>query len=463
VTTTLSPPRPPAAIAPSARRRRAVEHAWIIGFACALGLVVTLGMWLRHGQLSAAHGPGGVPTAIGQLAALTGTYAVLVQLLLMSRVRWIEESIGLDRLAVWHRWLGFAVLWLLSAHVVFTTVGWASSSIPPVSVLHETGWLISHGADVLMAWAGFALFIAIAVTSVRAARRKLKRETWYFVHLYAYLAIALSFAHQLALGSDFETDRAARVWWVSLYVVVFAALIAGRVVAPLLFNRKHQMRVDKVYHETPDVVSVIVRGRGLDHVAVQPGQFFIWRFLTPRGWWQPHPFSLSAAPARGRMRITVKNLGDGFADLASLRRGTRVFAEGPYGTFTTERRTQPKVLMIAGGIGITPLRAMLDSFSPDDDVVLCYRVATPADALFGEEMQQFAATRNVKVHVIPGTDIGDDRTDKLGVPALRRNVPDIRHRDCFVCGPPALINAVTRRLQTLGVPSEQIHYERFEF
>jgi ferredoxin-NADP reductase len=106
---------------------------------------------------------------------------------------------------------------------------------------------------------------------------------------------------------------------------------------------------------------------------------------------------------------------------------------------------------------------MLDSFSPNDDVVLCYRVATPADALFGEELQQFAATRNVKVHVIPGTDIGDDRTDKLGVPALRRNVPDIRHRDCFVCGPPALINAVTRRLQTLGVPSEQIHYERFEF
>jgi ferredoxin-NADP reductase len=163
------------------------------------------------------------------------------------------------------------------------------------------------------------------------------------------------------------------------------------------------------------------------------------------------------------MRITVKNLGDGFDDLAALRRGTRVFAEGPYGTFTTERRTQPKVLLIAGGIGVTPLRAMLDAFRPNDDVVLCYRVAASADALFGDELKQFAESRGVKVHIIPGTEIGDDRTDKLGIPALRHNVPDIRHRDCFLCGPPALIDAVTRRLRRLGVPSDQIHYERFEF
>ena len=157
-------------------------------------------------ESSAANGPGGRATAFGQITALIGTYTVLVQLLLMSRVPWIERAIGLDRLAVWHRWLGFATVSLLTAHVVFTTVGYAQGD--HVSLWYQTGDFVSHYPDVLMAWVGFALFIAVAVTSVRAARRKLSRETWYFVHLYAYLAIALTFAHQLAVGTDFDSDPA---------------------------------------------------------------------------------------------------------------------------------------------------------------------------------------------------------------------------------------------------------------
>ena len=67
------------------------------------------------------------PRRSGQITALVGTYAVLVQLLLMSRIAWLERAIGLDRLAVWHRWIGFATVWLLSAHVVFTTIGYAQA------------------------------------------------------------------------------------------------------------------------------------------------------------------------------------------------------------------------------------------------------------------------------------------------------------------------------------------------
>lgn len=443
-------------------RARVVDHAWVVGFAGAVGAVVTIGMWLRHGQLSAATGPGGTATAIGQLTALVGTYAVLVQILLMSRIAWIERAIGLDILAIWHRWLGFATVWLLTAHVVFTTWGWAEGAVPSVGFFHETGWLISHEPDVLMAWVGFALFIAIAVTSVRAARQSLKRETWYFVHLYAYLAIALSFAHQLAVGSDFNEDPAARVWWVSLYLIVFGAIVWWRVITPIRLNRKHQLRVHAVQREAPGVASIHLSGRRLDELDAQPGQFFIWRFLTPSGWWKPHPFSLSAAPRKNRLRITIKDLGDDTGRLQHINRGIRVFAEGPYGTFTAARRTRRAALLIAGGIGITPLRALLDTFGPDDDVVLLYRVMTDDDTIFAEELRRFARERGVRVHVIPGAEIGDDNTDLLSIPALQRGVPDIRTRDCFVCGPPGLIDAVVRRLRRLHVPAKQIHYERFE-
>src|SRR6202030_2401634 len=130
-----------------------------------------------------------------------------------------------------------------------------------------------------------------------------------FVHLYAYTAAALTFAHQLAVGTDFSGDRAARVWWVGLYLIVFGAILWWRVIEPWRLNLRHQFHVHSVKREANGVVSIQMRGRDLDLMGAQPGQFFLWRFVTPSGWWQAHPFSLSAAPRSNRLRITVKDLG----------------------------------------------------------------------------------------------------------------------------------------------------------
>jgi predicted ferric reductase len=424
--------------------------------------VVVIGLWLRHGGLTNATGPGGTATAVGQLTGLLGAYAVLLELLLMARVPWLERYLGLDHLAVWHRWNGFAAVWLLVAHTVFITIGYGAAN--QQSFVGQTFDFVHHYADVLMAFVGLALFIAVAAASVRLARRTLRRETWYLVHLYAYLAVALGFAHQLAVGNDFSTDAVARAWWVALYVVVIASILVWRVGWPLWFNARHRLRVDRVEHEAPGVVSIYMTGRDVDRMDVRPGQFFLWRFLTADGWWKSHPFSLSAAPAKGRLRITVKDLGDHSAALQRVRRGTGVFAEGPYGTFTAERRTQRKVLLVAGGIGITPLRALLDTLpGTPGDVTLLYRIVDDDDAVFRDELRDLAAARGIEFHLGVGPEIGDDLTDRLGIPALRVMVPDVRERDCFACGPPGMIDAMRRRLRLLGVPKSQIHFERFEF
>ena len=78
-----------------------------------------------------------------------------------------------------------------------------------------------------------------------------------------------------------------------------------------------------------------ITGRHLDELRAEAGQFFRWRFLTRDHWWQSHPYSLSAPPTDRLLRITVKALGDHSHDLADLRPGTRVFAEGPYGALTS--------------------------------------------------------------------------------------------------------------------------------
>ena len=444
-----------------ARSARA-GHAWDVAVVIAVNAVVTVGLWLRHGGLDTIGHPGGTLIAAGQLTGLVGTYAVLVQLLLMSRIGWLERYVGFDRLAVWHRWTGFTSVVLLLGHAVFITLGYAEEG--GQSLPTQLGDFVQHYPDVLMSIVGLALFLAIAVTSVRAARSRLSRETWYSVHLYAYLAVALSFAHQLAVGTDFTDDPLARAWWIALYVAVFGTILAWRVARPIAFNARHRLWVHAVRPEAHGTVSLYIAGRNLDRIDARPGQFFLWRFLGGTGWAKAHPFSLSAAPNGRHLRITVKDLGDDTRRIQRLQPGTRVFAEGPYGTFTAERRTRRRVALIAGGIGITPLRALVESLpAAPGDVTLLYRAAYKKDLAFRDELGALAERRGIELHALIGPEIGDDRTDQLGIPALRRLVPDIADRDVFVCGPPAMVDAVRRRLAALRVPRDRIHFERFAY
>lgn len=444
-----------------AERALAADRAWVVEMLVTVNAALIAAMWLRHGGVAAASAPGGVATAAGQLSGLFGTYAVLLELLLMARLPWLERYVGLDRSAIWHRWTGILAVTLLVAHTILITVGYAASD--RISLWAQTRDFVSNYADVLMAFVALGLLVTVGITSARAARRRLPRETWYFVHLYAYLAVALGFAHQLAVGNDFVTDPVARAWWVALYLVVAAILVTWRVVMPWRFNARHRLKVKSVVREAPGVVTINVTGRRLGAIGAEAGQFFLWRFLTRDGWWKTHPFSLSAAPTATRLRITVKDLGDTTHELQSIRPGTPVFAEGPFGAFTGHRRTQRSTLFIAGGIGITPIRAMLDDVKRDAPCTLLYRCAVPQDVVFAKELDNIATRKGVRVHYLIGLEIGNDQTDQLGIPAIMRLVPDVRQRDCFVCGPPALIDAVRRRLRLIGVPDGSVNFERFEF
>jgi ferredoxin-NADP reductase len=219
------------------------------------------------------------------------------------------------------------------------------------------------------------------------------------------------------------------------------------------------LRVADVQEEGPGVVSIVVKGRHLDELCAESGQFFRWRFLTRNHWLNAHPFSLSAAPTRTTLRLTVKALGDGTRELQNLSVGTRVIAEGPYGAVTSARRTRRNVLLIAGGVGITPMRALFETIpvSPGEDLLLLYRARTPEDALFRHELDDIAARRGARVLYV----VGEGR-ERLSAAALTRMVPDVAGRDVFMCGPPGLMDAVRRSLREVRLPPHQLHEERFD-
>ena len=422
-----------------------------------------VGMWIRHGGADDLTSPGAILTAAGQVTALLGTYLALIQLVLMSRSPWLDQVFGMDGLAWAHRWLGFATVWLIAGHGVLTTVGWSLGD--GRSVLDEATTLLGTYPFVLMATAGMACFLAVAVTSVRAARRRLSYETWFGIHLYAYLAIALGFAHQLVVGTDFATDPVARIYWVSLFVITAAMVLAFRFGQPIATTIRHQTRIGSVVTEAPGVVSVYVTGRNLERLAARSGQYFNLRLLTRDDWWRAHPFSLSAAPNGRSLRFTIKNLGDWTARLQALEPGTRVALEGPYGTLTGARRTRQRVLLIAGGIGITPLRALLESLpARPGDLTLIYRATREADLVFRDELDALAEHRGASVHYLVGRRGSRAMPrDPLDAAGLRALVPDVRDRDVYICGPLRLMESVRASLGALAVPASQIHLERFAY
>jgi len=443
-----------------ARGTRGLRPSDVLAVGVVNGVLI-VGMWIRHGGLNGLTTPGTVLIAAGQLTALLGTYLALIGLVLMSRSPWLDRLFGLPRLAHWHRWVGFGCVWLLVAHTVLTTAGFALTT--GSDALAETWSLLTTYPYVLMATVGLVMLVAVGITSVRIARRRLTYETWYYVHLYAYLGMALGFAHQLVIGTDFLSDQLAQAYWVGLYLVTILAILVFRIGQPLQLSLRHRLRVANVVAEGPGVVSVYVTGRRLGRLAAQPGQFFLWRFLAGDGWWRAHPYSLSAAPNDRYLRLTVKASGDGTNVVQRLQPGTPVFVEGPYGVFTDDHRTQPRVLLIAGGIGITPLRALVEGMdAPRGAITLIYRASRWEDIVFRDELDELMKSRGLRVQYLIGRRF-ELRRDPLDARHLRGVVPDIAEREIYVCGPAGMIQNVRRSLHQLRVPEAHIHEERFEY
>jgi predicted ferric reductase len=427
---------------------------WAVAGFLLANVAVVVALWATSAAETGAAA--GTPAEIGRLCGLLGALLVLVELLLLARLPVLERAAGFERLLVWHRWNGRACVVLLVAHATLIVVAYARAderSIP-AQVLR----LIEEFPGVITALAGLVVLLAVVLTSAALARRRLRYETWYFLHLYAYLAVALAFSHQLATGTAFVGRPAARTYWTALYLATLAAIVGFRIVLPVARSLRHRLQVERVVAEAPGVVSIEIGGVRLGRLHARAGQFFTWRFLTRDRWWEAHPFSLSAAPDGRRLRITVKGVGDHTARLAQLAPGTRVIAEGPFGAFTAAARRRERVAMIAGGVGITPIRALLEEMT--GDVAVVYRALRPEDIVLRAELDELAQERGVELHYV----VGDHRGDELLSPDhLLRLVPDIAARDVYVCGPPAMTDATRASLARSGVPRRQILTERFAF
>ncbi|WP_329141743.1 ferredoxin reductase family protein [Streptomyces sp. NBC_00670] len=398
----------------------------------------------------------------GRITGLLAGYLMALVVLQMARVPALERRVGSDRVARWHAMSGRYTISLVVAHVVLTMYGYALQAGKGFGdIVQQTVDSVGQLPDLGKAVIGTGLLVLIALLSMGPVRRRIPYDFWYHVHLLTYAVVFLTFWHQLSTGNDFVVQPTAKTFWYALYGSVTALVVWYRILTPLRLNLRHRMRVEAVIEETPGVVSVLITGRRLHRIGAEPGQFFRWRFLAPGMRFSSHPYSLSAAPRPNMLRITVKAIGDHSSALRGLRPGTRVWAEGPYGAMTAQRRSRGKVLLVAGGVGITPMRALFETLpGAAGDLTLLYRANTTQDLALWDELAQIARERGARLMYAVNSPEGE-RPD-ISADTLRRKLPDIDRHDVFMCGPPGFAQQVYEALRGAGVPARRIHHESFE-
>ena len=465
IATPVTAPLPPLPEAPAVRPR--VKHGVeargvgrgrgdVAVTAAGVGLGISVGMAVYQVK-DGLDLPGGKILALGTIAAMAGTYLCLVLILMVARIPWIEREVGQDRLIALHRKVAPYSLFLILAHMILTTVSYAQAE--DHTVLGQFWDLVTKSAWMVPATTAFVLMMGLGVLSYRKIRQRMNYETWWVAHLYFYIAVALAFGHQIALGLMFQTHPFQKYFWTVLYAGVFVTILIARFIIPIAFSRKHQLKVAAVVPEADGVVSIYISGVDLDLLKARGGQFFQWRFVTRDWWWQAHPYSLSASPNPSWLRITVKSLGDQSQKLRRIKVGTPVMAEGPYGIFTAAARHGDDIAAFAAGVGITPIRAVLDDLPAGTNVTLVYRVSERATAPLRDELEELVTSRGWRMHYLQGS----REHHPLTAEYLARLVPGLSATDVYVCGPTAFTDGIVDAVRAAGVPERQIHHEEFAF
>ncbi|RMB61621.1 oxidoreductase [Tessaracoccus antarcticus] len=449
-----------------------VTPRWWRDVSAALAWAVLLfvgALWVAGGGLASFGTVADGVTSVGRITGLLASALILLQVLLMARIPFVEQAWGQDELARVHRLVGFTSFNLMLAHIVLVIVGYSVGT--GVGVVGTFLDEVLNSPGMLLALAGAVALVMVVVTSIRAARRRLRYESWHLLHLYAYVGAGLALPHQLWTGQDFRVSAVSTVFWWGLYATALAAVLVFRVVVPLTRSLRHRLVVSQVVAESPSVMSVVVTGRELHRLKVRAGQFFQWRFIDGPGSSRANPYSLSAAPDGRSLRITVDAVGDSSARLSRLRVGTPVLVEGPYGRLHAGVRTREKSVLIGAGIGITPLRALLEELpAGPGNVVVIHRVSSRDDMVLAGELTALAAVRGASVipvvgHRHPARDswLPVEAGDVDDAEALRRIVPDIADRDVYICGAPRWMDTVVAAARGAGVPGGSIHHERFSY
>jgi predicted ferric reductase len=388
---------------------------------------------------------------------------VVLELSLVSKIRWISSAFGQDALLQFHRQMGILGVALISAHALLGFVtGYPLSWLNPFA--EETPWAMRWGV------ASLAMMLLLMAISLWRRLFRISYDWWQLTHgALADAAIAAAFLHAVLLGA-FAAQRPMQVVLGAYMCLALGLRLWFKLHRPLRLWSQPWEVVENI-PEAGDTRTLVLRPVGHAGFTFEPGQFaWLSTSRTPFHW-DRHPISMSSAAADEPghpISFSIKNLGDWSGKVVqSIKPGHRVWVDGPHGVFTADREQGPGYVLIAGGVGISPLMSICRTMALRGDrrpVVLFYAAKTVEGLTFREELDALCASLNLTViFVIESPPPGwRGESGYITEEILRRHLPaqhlQFQH---FICGPEPMMDAVEHELSRLGVPLERIHTERF--
>jgi predicted ferric reductase len=396
-------------------------------------------------------------TAIGY----SGLAIMGLQFGLTARFRYVTEPWGEDVIYHFHRQLSLVAVGLVLAHALIL-VATRPETLAPINAI-QAPW------SARFAVLSIVSVIALVVTALWRVRLNISYETWHLTHIaLAVVAITAGILHMVGSGF-YLTNPWKRGLWIGLTILWICLLLYVRIVKPLFMLRR-PYRVTGVRSERGDTLTLVMRPDGHPGFRFRPGQF---GWLTV--WGSPfkitgHPFSFSSSAAvrDGRVEMSIRNLGDFTREIRNIRVDQRVYLDGPYGAFTIGNPADMHVL-IAGGIGITPMMSMIRTLADQGDrrpIILLYGNRDWESIIFREELETLRERLDLTVvHVLshPPADWMGER-GFVSAEVLERHLPPpYADHEYFICGPDVMMNAIEKALAALGVPRSKYHSERYSF
>jgi predicted ferric reductase len=399
-----------------------------------------------------------------QLADITGLLALsglVCAAVLPSRVRSITRAFGIEDVLDVHRFIGVAAGVLVLVHLScivamnpaqVALLDWALNGPPAKAASVATGALV--------------MLVAFA-----ALRRHLNQryEVWRWMHvLLAVTVLVGSGLHVYLLGHLIQVRSMEMV--LLLMGLAVGAVLAHRWVWRTLLDPSTEFVVAEIRRESESVTTVSLAARdGSDtEWDFAPGQF-AWMRLRRSVTGEEHPFTIASSPhLPGRVEFTIRHAGDFTRTIHRLRPGQPVWIDGPHGSFTSDVDTCEGVVMIAGGVGITPMMSMVRAAADRGDCRphrLVVVARSHEDLLFREELGYLRDELDLEVTEVlrrphPGW---EGHTGEINVGLLTAVLGgEHQYLDYFLCGPPGLVTDALGALEALGVPAGRIHTEQFD-
>jgi 3-phenylpropionate/trans-cinnamate dioxygenase ferredoxin reductase subunit len=446
-------------------RRQLERTLWATAFLAVL-LAPALLAPLLHGLR-----PGDGASLLSELSVgmgLLATSMLVCAVVLPSRVRSLTRTFGIDGVLAIHRFVGLAVTLLVGLHIVLVVIA-KPANLALFDVMHAPNRArAAVGATV-------ALGALIALTVLRRRLRH-RYEVWRWAHLaLAGTALVLSALH---------------IWWLNHLIrnpsmrALFAAFALGVLVVlgyrwlwMPVFGAGREYVVREIRPESSTVSTLVLEPkrsrsrRGYRALEFAPGQF-AWLRLQPSVRAEEHPFTIASSAHLGLWtEFTIRHSGDFTSELRLLRPGSPVWIDGPHGAFTLDLQRTTGLVMIAGGVGITPMMSMLRTLAHRHDRRphrLLVVASTIDELLFRAEIRKLQQRLDLTVVEVlrkppPSWTGPSGRIDESLLTAVLPGKFRRNQLDYYLCGPPAMVDDVRSVLDRLEVPEPRVHTEQFDF